>query len=51
MRNAIDLIQLVISMIIMIVLTGLTLVSSETASVKPKPRVPGGWLTFFSYYF
>jgi type IV pilus assembly protein PilC len=49
MRNAIDLIQLVISMIIMIVLTGLTLVSSETASVKPK--APGGWLTFFSYYF
>ncbi len=36
MRNAIDLIQLVISMIIMIVLTALTLVSSETATVKPK---------------
>lgn len=49
MRNAIDYIQLVISMIIMIVLTGLTLVSSETATIKPKP--PGGWLTFFSYYF
>ncbi|MCK9408687.1 MAG: type II secretion system F family protein [Bacteriovoracaceae bacterium] len=49
MRNAIDMIQLVISMIIMIVLTGLTLVSSETATIKPKP--PGGWLTFFSYYF
>lgn len=49
MRNAIDLIQLVISMIIMIVLTGLTLVSSETATIKPKP--PGGWLTFFSFYF
>jgi hypothetical protein len=37
-------------MIIMIVLTGLTLVSSETASVKPKAPA-GGWLTFFSYYF
>ncbi len=49
MRNAIDLIQLVISMIIMVVLTGLTLVSSETATIKPKP--PGGWLTFFSFYF
>ncbi len=49
MRNAIDYIQLVISMIIMVVLTGLTLVSSETATIKPKP--PGGWLTFFSYYF
>ncbi|MFA5833442.1 MAG: type II secretion system F family protein [Bacteroidota bacterium] len=49
MRNAIDMIQLVISMIIMVVLTGLTLVSSETATIKPKP--PGGWLTFFSFYF
>jgi type IV pilus assembly protein PilC len=49
MRNAIDLIQLVISMIIMIVLTGLTLVSSETATIKPKP--PGGWMTFFRFYF
>ena len=37
MRNAIDIIQLVISMIIMVVLTALTLVSSETATVKPKP--------------
>ena len=50
MRNAIDLIQLVISMIIMIVLTGLTLVSSETATIKPK--APGsGWLNFFIFYF
>lgn len=49
MRNAIDMIQLVISMIIMVVLTGLTLVSSETATIKPKP--PGGWLTFFGFYF
>jgi hypothetical protein len=37
MRNAIDMIQLAISMIIMVVLTALTLVSSETATVKPKP--------------
>ena len=44
MRNAIDLIQLVISMIIMIVLTGLTLVSSETATIKPKPPGGGGLL-------
>lgn len=49
MRNAIDMIQLVISMIIMVVLTGLTLVSSETATIKPKP--PTGLLNFFSYYF
>ncbi|KAB2926068.1 MAG: type II secretion system F family protein [Bacteroidetes bacterium] len=49
MRNAIDFIQLIISMIIMIVLTALTLVSSETATVKPKP--PGGWLHFLSTFF
>lgn len=36
MRNAIDFIQLWITMIIMVVLTALTLVSSETAFIKPK---------------
>ncbi|MBM2839550.1 MAG: Type pilus assembly protein PilC [Bacteroidetes bacterium] len=36
MRNAIDYIQLWISMIIMIVLTALTIVSSETATIRPK---------------
>ena len=36
MRNAIDFIQLWISMIIMIVLTALTIVSSETATIKPR---------------
>lgn len=36
MRNAIDYIQVMISMIIMIVLTALTIVSSETATVRPK---------------
>ena len=49
MRNAIDMIQLVISMIIMVVLTALTLVSSETATIKPKP--PTGWLNFFLTLF
>jgi type IV pilus assembly protein PilC len=49
MRNAIDMIQLVISMIIMVVLTALTLVSSETATIKPKP--PTGWLNFFLNMF
>jgi type IV pilus assembly protein PilC len=49
MRNAIDLIQLVISMIIMVVLMALTLVSSETATIKPKP--PGGWIHFFYHLF
>jgi len=36
MRNAIDFIQLWISMVIMIVLTALTIVSSETATIRPK---------------
>jgi type IV pilus assembly protein PilC len=36
MRNAIDYIQVLISMIIMIVLTALTIVSSETATIRPK---------------
>ncbi len=36
MRNAIDFIQLAISMVIMIVLTALTIVSSETATIRPK---------------
>ena len=35
MRNAIDFIQLWITMVIMIVLTMLTLVSSETAMIRP----------------
>ncbi|MBI3766784.1 MAG: type II secretion system F family protein [Ignavibacteriales bacterium] len=41
MRNAIDFIQLWISMIIMVVLTLLTLVSSETATFQPS-TAPGG---------
>lgn len=36
MRNAIEVIQLSVSMLIMVVLTALTLVSSETALVKPE---------------
>jgi type IV pilus assembly protein PilC len=36
MKNAIEVIQLAVSMIMMIVLTALTLVSSETATVKPE---------------
>ena len=41
MRNAIDFIQLWISMIIMIVLTALTIVSSETATIRPKNPAMG----------
>jgi type IV pilus assembly protein PilC len=36
MRNAIDYIQVIISMVIMVVLTALTIVSSETATIRPK---------------
>jgi type IV pilus assembly protein PilC len=36
LKNIIDLIQLVIAMVIMIVITALTLVSSEAALIKPK---------------
>lgn len=41
MRNAVDFIQLWVNMIIMVVLTLLTLVSSETASFHPS-TAPGG---------
>jgi type IV pilus assembly protein PilC len=41
MRNAIDFIQLWISMIIMLVLTALTIVSSETATIRPKNPAAG----------
>jgi type IV pilus assembly protein PilC len=36
LKNVVELINVVISLIIMVVMTGLTLVSSETAVVKPK---------------
>ncbi len=36
LKNVVDFVQLVIAMIIMVVMTALTLVSSETALVKPK---------------
>jgi type IV pilus assembly protein PilC len=41
MRNAIDYIQLMISLIIMVVLTALTIVSSETATIRPKNPAAG----------
>lgn len=44
LKNAIEVIQVVISMVIMIVLTALTIVSSETATVKPK--APGTFINF-----
>lgn len=37
LKNIIELIQVVIAMIIMVVMIGLTLVSAETATIKPDP--------------
>jgi len=37
LRAIIDLIQVVIALLIMVVMTGITIVSSETAVVRPKP--------------
>ncbi len=36
LKNAVDLVQIIVAMIIMVVMTALTLVSSETALVSPK---------------
>lgn len=37
LKNVIELVQVVISLLIMVVMTALTLVSAETATVSPKP--------------
>ncbi|MBM4161012.1 MAG: type II secretion system F family protein [Ignavibacteria bacterium] len=49
LKNAIEVIQLSVSMIIMLVLTALTLVSSETATIRPK--APGTLIHYVLYYF
>jgi type IV pilus assembly protein PilC len=49
LANAIEAIQLSVSMIIMLVLTALTLVSSETATIRPK--APGTIIHYLTYYF
>ncbi len=49
MKNAVEMIQIYISMIIMLVLTALTVVSSETAMVKPK--TPGTFIHFVFSFF
>jgi type IV pilus assembly protein PilC len=36
LKNTVEFVQLMVAMIIMLVLTGLTVVSSETATIKPK---------------
>ncbi|HAV24384.1 MAG: type II secretion system protein [Ignavibacteria bacterium GWA2_55_11] len=49
LKNVVQMIELSVQMVIMIVLTGLTLVSSETATVKPK--APGGFLQLIASWF
>ncbi|MBM4168632.1 MAG: type II secretion system F family protein [Ignavibacteria bacterium] len=49
LKNAIEVIQIMISMIIMVVLTALTIVSSETAMVRPK--TPGSFLQYIMSVF
>ena len=49
LKNAIEVIQIAISMFIMVVLTLLTIVSSESAMVRPK--VPGTFLHYLSGLF
>lgn len=48
LANAIEAIQLAVSMVIMIVLTALTIVSSETATIKPK--APGTFVNYVLTY-
>ncbi len=45
LKNVIEVIQVIVSMIIMVVLMALTIVSSETATVRPK--VAGSYIQFF----
>jgi type IV pilus assembly protein PilC len=47
LKNAIEVIQVVVSMIIMVVLMALTIVSSETATVRPK--APGTFLEYVNW--
>ncbi len=49
LANVVQMIELSVQMVIMLVLTALTLVSSETATVKPK--APGGFWSLVSGWF
>jgi type IV pilus assembly protein PilC len=48
LKNAIEVIQVFVSMIIMVVLMGLTIVSSETATVRP--RTPGTFIHYLPFF-
>lgn len=49
LKNAIEVIQVIVSMIIMVVLMALTIVSSETATVRPK--APGTFIHYLTSFF
>ncbi|MCU0454149.1 MAG: type II secretion system F family protein [Bacteroidetes bacterium] len=49
LANVVQMIELSVQMVIMLVLTALTLVSSETATVKPK--APGGFISQIAGWF
>lgn len=51
LKNIIELVQVIIAMIIMIVMIGLTLISAETATIKPKTPGMSEIVTFISGYF
>ncbi len=46
MKNTIEYIQIWLAMVIMVILTALTIVSSETAMIRPKP--PGAFINFLN---
>lgn len=46
MKNTIEYIQIWLAMVIMVILTALTIVSSETAMIRPKP--PGAFIHFLN---
>jgi type IV pilus assembly protein PilC len=48
LKNAIEVIQVFVSMIIMVVLMALTIVSSETATVRPK--APGTFIHYLPFF-
>jgi len=48
LKNAIEVIQVFVSMIIMVVLMALTIVSSETATVRP--RAPGTFIHYLPFF-
>lgn len=48
LKNAIEVIQVMVSMIIMVVLMALTIVSSETATVRPK--TPGTFIHYLPFF-